>query len=220
MARTLTQLQEELNRRVDDTVDTDVSKQWLNVSWQEALDYYPWPFLVASVTGTLGGVTTTQTFSSVFSVTNVARIAALMANDVIFTRVDWTDKDISGQSYVYALDPDMTGFVTPGAETGTAYLKYVKTLSNLDAASDTLSAPASGEEGVPNPWVDQFEEALISGAAARYYEQAQKPGLSTYWRGQRDNYLDSIIEAVTRLSTSDAVQFRTPDFNESGSMEF
>lgn len=213
MARTLSNLQTELNQRVDDDIDTDNSMNWLNAAWQEALDYHPWPFLVGAVTGTLGATTATQTFSSVFGVSDFGRLHQFMVSQVPFSRIDWVDKDIPGQNNVLAISPDNTGFVTPGAESGSAYMKYIKVLSDLQNANNTLTTPASGENGVPTPWVKQFEEAIVAGAAKRYFEQALKPSLAQYWAAQRDYYLDSVIDQFTRLSEGDAPAFRATDYN-------
>lgn len=215
MARTLANLQTELNQRVDDDIDTDNSQNWINAAWQEVLDYYPWPFLVNSVTGTLGGSTSSQTFSSVFSISNFGRLAQFMNNQVVFSRIDWQDKDRPGQYEVIAISPDNTSFITPGSETGTGYLKYIKTISDLMTATDTLTSIASaGETGVPAGWVKQFEEAVVAGAAERYFQQALKPNMAQYWASKRDFYLDSIIDQMTRLSESDAPAFRPVQYNE------
>lgn len=214
MARTLLNLQTELNQRVDDDIDTDNSKNWLNASWQEVLDYYPWPFLVTAVTGTLGGSTASQSFSTVFSVTNLGRIFQFMVSNVIFSRIDWVDKDVTGQYQVIAISPDNASFVTPGSETGTGYLKYLKMVSDLSVAGDTLSAIGATETGVPTNWVKQFEEAVIAGAATRYFQQALKPNMAQYWASQRDYYLDGIVDQFTRLSEGDMPAFRPVAYNE------
>jgi len=221
MARTLTNLQTDLNQRVDDDIDQDNSKNWINASWQEALDYSAWPFLVNAVTGTLGGSTSQQTFSSVFSVTDFGRLHQFMVSNILFDRIDWVDKDFPGLSQKIAISPDNTGFVTPGGESGTAYMKYLRVISDLSMASDTLTAPASGESAVPTNWVKQFEEAVIAGAAARYFQQALKPNMAQYWQAQRDYYLDTIIDSFTRLSEGDAPAFRSVEYNEAGpTLEF
>lgn len=222
-ARTLSQLQTELISRVgDETIDSDQSISWLNSSWQECLEYHEqgWPFLYATGAGTLASVTTAQTFSSVFSVTDMNYMIQLVVNGVPYTRVNWTDKDISGQAQVYAISPDLTGIVLPGGDGGTATIKYIKDLPNLVLSTDTLSAPSLTTTGVTSQYVNAFEEAVIAGAAVRFFQNALKPGMADYWQSQRNFYLDNIIDSNTKLAGDDVIAWQSPIYNESGVNEF
>ena len=222
MARTLPQLQTELISRVgDETIDSDQSVAWINSSWQECLEYHEqgWPFLNASASGTLASSTATQTFSSVFSVTDFNYMTQLVVNDIPYTRVNWTDKDLSGQSQVYAISPDLTGIVLPGADGGTATLKYIKDMPAL-TGTFTLAAPSLTATGVTSQYVDQFEEAVIAGAAVRFFQNSLKPGMADYWQSQRNFYLDNIIDSNTKLAGDDVIAWQSPLYNESGVNEF
>lgn len=219
-ARTLAQLQTELNSRVgDESIGTDQSAAWLNSSWQETLEYDDWPFMVSTASGTLSSASTAQTFSSVFSVTNFNYMLQLVVNGVPYTRVNWSDKDLTGQSRVYAIAPDLSGIVLPGADGGTATMKYVRDVSNL-SGTYTVEIPASGQVGVPSQYSYAFEEAVIAGAATRFFQNDLKPGLADYWQAQRNFYLDNIIESNTKLSGDDIIAFQPPLYNEIGSREF
>lgn len=222
MPKTLPQLQTELISRVgDDTIDSDQSTFWLNAAWQECLSYKPggWPFLKSTATGTLASSTAAQTFSSVFSVSNFDMMVQLLVGTVPYSRVDWEDKNLSGQSQVYAVSPDLTGLVLPGGDGGSATIKYIRSLSDL-ASSATVSVPASGETGVPSQYAKAFEEAVVAGAAVRFFQNALKPGMADYWQSQRNFYLDNIIDDNSKLSTNDTVQWNSPFYNESGAREF
>jgi hypothetical protein len=220
MARTLSQLLSELNTRVgDDPIDEDISTNWTNTAWQEALAYYPWPFLKASAAGTLASDTSNQDFSNVFSVSDFGRMVQLLVGDIEYTRVDWEDKDKSSHSQVYALLPDMTGIVIPGSDGGDAIMKYIKHLPDIDGGQ-TVNSPQTGTTGVPVHYTRQFEEAVVAGAATRYFQNALKPGVADYWQSQRDFYLDQILEDFQRGSTADEVKFFTQGFNGTGTEEF
>jgi hypothetical protein len=220
MPRTLPQLQAELIVRIgDDTIDTDTSQSWINASWQEVLDYYPWPFLKAEATGALGGTTAAQTWSSVFSVTDFARGIQFLVGTTPMSRIDWEDKDLINTNLVYAITPDMTGFVTPGSETGTAKIKYIRNIPDL-SGNVNITTPSVGVSGVPDPFHKAFEEAIIAGGATRFFQNAIKPGMADYWQSQRNFYLDSVIDQYIRLSTGDAVKVATLDYNERGHKAF
>lgn len=220
MPRTLLQLQTELIVRVgDDTIDSDQSTVWVNDAWQECLEYYSWPFLKATATGTLASSTATQTFASVFSVTDFHQMVQLLVGGVEYGRIDWEDKDKSGWSQKYAIAPDLTGLVLPGSDGGSATLKYKKDLADL-AGTQTVSAPTSTTTGVPSQYARPFEEGVIARAAVRFFQNALKPGLADYWQSQSNFYLDQIIDQNIKLSTNDEVHFQTPFYNESGLREF
>jgi hypothetical protein len=219
MARTLGNLQNELIVRVgDDTIDTDTSAGWLNASWQECLEYSPWSFRKNSATGTLASDTTTQTFSSIFSVTDFKRMVKLLMGTTPYGRVDWEDSFVS-QSGKYAIDPMMTGIKLPGSDGGSATLVYLRDIPNL-AGSGTVVSPDGSANGVPTQWATQFEEATIAGAAVRFFQNALKPGMADYWLSQRNYYLDQVLDQLTTLSTEDQISFQTPSYNESGNREF
>lgn len=222
MARNLTKLQAELISRVgDEAIDSDQSISWINSSWQECLEYHDsgWPFTIATASGTLVSDTSAQTFSSVFSVTDFNYMNQLIVNGVKYTRIEWTDKDLSGQSQVYAIAPDLSGIVLPGSDGGPAIMKYVKDVPNLSGVY-TVETPSATTTCVPSQYSNPFEEAVIAGAAIRFFQNSLKPGMADYWQSQRNFYLDNIIDSNTKLSGDDVIAFIPPFYNESGSREF
>lgn len=222
MARTREQLQSDLVYRIgDDTIDTDVSANLLNISWQEVLEYFVWPFRKSSATGTLASSNSLQTFSSVFGITDFKRMTKLLVgtNTEPYSRVDWEDSFDTSLTQRYAIDPNITGIKLPASDGGPATMLYVRHIPDISAGY-TLVLPDGSVSGVPSQWIRQFEEAVIAGAAVRYFQNSLKFGSADYWQSQRNFYLDGVIDQLTTLSTEDQISIQTPLYNETGIREF
>jgi len=214
--RTLENLIADLNSRIgDESLEQDVATRWLQLGWQDSLDYYDWPFMKASATGTLASDTSDQTFSSVFSVTDFRRMVQLLVGTTEYSRIDWQDKDISSQSQVYAILPDLTGLMLPGSDGGSSTLKYIKEVQEI-STGQTVAAPTASTTAVPSQYGKNFEEATLAAAAHRYFQNSLKPGMADYWIAQRNFYLDIVLDQIKRMSENDVIAFRAVDYNDSG----
>lgn len=144
-------LQEEFENQIDDNVDTEKKKRWLNLGLYDiwnATDLWPFKKKSATLTFTNG----LADFPSDF-----AKAGSLYVGTVPYSPIAYQDRNISGQSktfYVYHGGNQIGVFPTT-VTSGT--LDYIKELTELSADSDEP------------PFDAMFHELIIIGAKKRYH---------------------------------------------------
>lgn len=178
--------EEVVARGFDDFAESDARiKRWVNQSYRELCDEYPWPFLEANKEGT--APLTIEDLGHVLSVTNKTNESTLAPLDRRqAVGLDPKLDDTATQPSNWYREGETTVKVWPADTSSTFLVRYLKTPKELSEDADTLVIPAA------------YQDLVVDGAVIRAYKNRDNFEAAQFVRAEWERGVRQMVHALLR----------------------